>query len=435
MLRKITKIITVVTALALLQIYTPIAVNTNGSDYIYSSTDDNIESAKYEDYNVVWKQDGYSVHIILQNTSETNTLNDWALVYSCDAEIKSANNASIIFGEDIHYLKCTEENSSILPCESTSIDLLLTDDTPLEVPSDFSVYFLYNSEIESYDECTDFIGFNGITNEMVLNSSPTDTSSYLLYPQEISYDSGTADQSPLHGTDGTIIDMLKIINGDNRQIVMNTHEQPYSRIALLVVTFDDKVCYGTGFMISENYMVTAAHVVYDAQTNKKANSLTAYFGRNSLESFAVATSTTSLIHVCVTYPVAKSVGSDWAVCKMNRDVGNTVGWFDVGYPSDEVLSNCAVSVTGYPSDKFIVENGPLRTYMYTASSKISRVRDYSFTYTADTYNGESGSPIYRGSLDVVYGVHSGAVPDSDENQGKRFTESIYNTWKSKGWIN
>ena len=73
--------------------------------------------------------------------------------------------------------------------------------------------------------------------------------------------------------------------------------------------------------------------------------------------------------------------------------------------------------------------------MYTASSKVSRVRDYSFCYTADTYQGESGSPIYRSYLDVAYGVHSGAVSDRNENQGKRFTESIYNTWKSNGWIN
>lgn len=397
----------------------------------YSPMDDSISSAEYNDFVVSWNQSGNRVNIELANISNITALENWSLVYSCDEAIVSAENAEIVSADEVHYLTHCEENNIIAPNSATEIILTFDTYDIVDKPDDFMVYFQYDTNEYAYVECTDSITYECTSDELSLNEVDECELTETVSTLSSADDDLAAIEAVAPG-----VSTRKVNYVDNRELVSDPTVYPYSCIAALTVTWPDgSTSRATGFMISNHYLATSAHVVYNADKGGGASKVTAYFGRNGATSSYVYTA--SSYTYCVNYPTTPTCGNDWAVCYFSSSVGNNVGWFSIGYTTDDALSSYAISVTGYPGDKKVANsNAPdgYNRYMYTASSRISSVYDYSFRYSADTREGESGAPVYRGTEGTVYGIHHGGVTGEYLNQAKRITQAIFNTWMNNGWI-
>ena len=123
--------------------------------------------------------------------------------------------------------------------------------------------------------------------------------------------------------------------------------------------------------------------------------------------------------------------------KFDENVGNRTGWFGVGYmPNNDLLSR-KVRVAGYPFDHVVrnssAPDGYLR-YMYRASNPVRTVGKTYLTYYADTYDGQSGSPVYGLNDDYVSGIHHSHNAAGTCNVGRRVNSTIFNFWMQQGYI-
>ena len=86
-----------------------------------------------------------------------------------------------------------------------------------------------------------------------------------------------------------------------------------------------------------------------------------------------------------------------------------------------------VNVNGYPADKpwgtMWHEYCPMNTVWYDSR----RV-----THTCDTYNGMSGSGLYRykSGQRIIYGVHAYGSGGGSTNSGTRINKSVFDNLKS-----
>jgi glutamyl endopeptidase len=178
----------------------------------------------------------------------------------------------------------------------------------------------------------------------------------------------------------------------------------------------------TGFMLSRDVVVTAGHCVYEGGW---VTSYRAVPGKNGT-SEPYGSCSGGIADVWTTYNWI-STGSpdyDYGLVKLTCDIGNSVGWFGWWYNTGENLTNQFFFVEGYPGDK------PFAT-MWWDGDPISSQTASRLSYQIDTFNGQSGSPIYHYNSTspglcggwCVTGIHtSGAV--NNQNGGTRFNPDV-----------
>ena len=366
--------------------------------------------------------------ILTINNEEDYSLDKWTIVYEASYTVLNAINANIISGSDVIELKADETNDSILSNESKEITLTIDGDyTDVE---SYRVYALASDE--SNRQVVDTITYDAISGKSELEIEKDDTADTLVELQENNrIDEDVKALTEFEDFNRAEID--KVFGKDQRTKVTTVDSSPYSRIACLIITWSDNtVSQGTGFMISPNYMLTAGHCVYNTKLGKSAKSISAYFGANG-NGYSKKVDATNWSW-CASYPSNNSVANDWGAIKLSSNPGR--GYFSIGYASDASLKKTSLTVCGYPGDKAVANsnssiNGRSR-YMYKMSSKPSKVDTTAIYYTLDTYNGQSGAPIYNSS-NKVYGIHTRG--DSSNNSGRRFTSSLVKAFKDKGRCN
>jgi glutamyl endopeptidase len=211
-----------------------------------------------------------------------------------------------------------------------------------------------------------------------------------------------------------------VIGTDERKQINDTTLFPYSAIVALEIAFPHSSSWTcTGFLIDADTVVTAGHCVYDAFEGGWATSITAAPGRNgSATPFGSATATKL-------FAVSQWVDSadpdfDYGAIRLSAPLGDAAGWLGYGVKSnDDVLANRRVRIFGYPTDK---EFGT----MWGMRRRIKGVAPHKLFYKADTFGGQSGSPIF-GKLSntcqpCAFGVHAygvGGDPYPTSNSGTR----------------
>ena len=213
-----------------------------------------------------------------------------------------------------------------------------------------------------------------------------------------------------------------IIGADNRVTISNPWEYPYSAIAYLVFSMECG-CDGTasGFMVSANTMMTAAHCMVCAEHNKPVNSLTAYFGYRSNKNYGYKfTGGYTVWHNEGFYNGTHSSNHNWdyAYLRLNERVGDRTGWFGLSSPSDSQLDMTVVEVAGY-------RNGVLKTDWDYAHV----YNDYQFTYENDTEPGNSGCPVFDSDY-YVLGIN--VAGGTRDNTARRITSDLINRMRSNG---
>ena len=198
-------------------------------------------------------------------------------------------------------------------------------------------------------------------------------------------------------------------------------------------TYDTLFFRGTAFLVGPNVAVSAGHCCFDDVTNsgdyqdntynpRFPNKVEFYFGCESSddisqgENYTYYSKATDLfVEWAWTTSMNKNV--DWAVIKMDRDIGEEAGNYtlkitdpspvDGGYNS--IPNNNHVYTWGYPGDK-------PRGTMWRSSGTVLSQNDYKLYYDMDTYGGQSGSPVFYeedNSFMTVRAIHTGSYNEGN----------------------
>ena len=181
---------------------------------------------------------------------------------------------------------------------------------------------------------------------------------------------------------------------------------------------------GTGSLIGPNILLTSAHCVYDPDNNNELYSdWTAYPGYNDHQ-YVQGKANHIRIYAFSTWMETHSAKYDWAICILNSDLGNHIGWLGLqSYGQNSHLSNVEVKALGYPSDVNLGFDYNAR-FQYETKGNVKSVYDTYFIYSGLTAGGFSGGPVLRTSDDYIVGVHQGLDKPGGDPLGVRISQAM-----------
>ncbi|MDR1605847.1 MAG: trypsin-like serine protease [Streptococcaceae bacterium] len=208
--------------------------------------------------------------------------------------------------------------------------------------------------------------------------------------------------------------MNAIIGQDERSAVSNTTQFPYSAVAYIKATFPNgTVIRGSAALISQDTVLTAAHMIYDLRYGGKAKTVEVYPGA-SYQSAPYGSASSYELYVPKEWEKLNLNGYnesyvtyDYGVIKLSSPIGKRTGY--LGYNSlDSVFPLFSI---GYPgpdpaATTYNLGNQVISTRTSEGTPVLNRAG--SFQYDFDTTCGSSGSPILNQS-NVIYGIVSGGI--------------------------
>lgn len=198
--------------------------------------------------------------------------------------------------------------------------------------------------------------------------------------------------------------LRSIFGDDDSNIVSGTQmgQYPYRSIVKLKITFIKNkktiIREGSGFLIGDGVIGTAAHCLWDGRYGGEAQSVQVIAPKVGSNKQVILTASPSNWH----YPdnwettVSGAAGNwvyDYGVIKFPKGSFPNNGWF--GYGTNLVSSGSSVDLSGYRANE--------STQKHT-KGKIIQVNSNELTYKLDTLGGQSGCPIYVQKSDGAYVV-------------------------------
>ncbi|MBQ9767170.1 MAG: trypsin-like peptidase domain-containing protein [Lachnospiraceae bacterium] len=227
-----------------------------------------------------------------------------------------------------------------------------------------------------------------------------------------------------------------IIGDDNMWKVADASAKPYSAIGLVEVTYTNgRSLHGTGFMISGNTMLTAAHNIIEKDW--EVANVAVYLRKSKY--YRTPTAYASSWYVCAEYNDYLEVDhkDDYAILCFSSDISNY--WFGL---DTSVTYNPDAYLCGYPYDK---ANVTTRTFEQWCANGTIVSHGYEISeHNIDSKRGQSGGPIflYNSTLKqwVVRGIHVGDVVEEEGDDvgyrcfSRRITDELFDFLVEKGFI-
>ena len=216
-----------------------------------------------------------------------------------------------------------------------------------------------------------------------------------------------------------------LIGEDTRNEITDTMSGSYRKIG----EFDYQDYYEggcSGSVVGSDFVLTAAHCIYDFPNGQFTNAKTFNPARyndgnggmpeDTLEPYGQFEVDSWMI-----YSEYSDYGSpyyDIALVKLKpidgKSIGEIVGTMKMVDPNDGIDKETA-DVVGYPADKMsgtMWSSGiPCGDWVYSTTNS------FRIKHTCDTYGGQSGAPMFDTADDTVFGVHTHGDDGSGYNQG------------------
>lgn len=194
---------------------------------------------------------------------------------------------------------------------------------------------------------------------------------------------------------------------DTRTEVVETKQFPYNSIVSLDLRYGDESYIGTGFLVSEEIVLTAGHNLFDKATRTWADEIYVFTEPKNKENMT----TFKELKVPRDYTAATGISKiryDWGLIKLKEKL-QTSSVVKIAKAQDvsDILSK-NIKIAGYP----LIVKGAESDKMWEADGGIDQyeVVDEMLYYKISTSGGNSGSPVLVESDEgwTAIGVHGGS---------------------------
>ena len=186
---------------------------------------------------------------------------------------------------------------------------------------------------------------------------------------------------------------------------------------------------GTGFIIDDNIIATAAHCIYDAGSKNYATSIKINLVDPDTKQKKSVYATEYHLPKAYTLLSDYAPTDDYALIVVDEDLSR-YGSFSLGVLTDKATATNKIPVftTGFPKE---VNGITVRGNQYTGSGYLTAISSRTFDFNTDMCAGKSGGPMYvkvqykfgSGSItteETVVGICSGySGKEEDDDEDKR----------------
>jgi len=231
------------------------------------------------------------------------------------------------------------------------------------------------------------------------------------YASELIYPPGKAKDE-----DRRAAQLETVIGVDNRTRLLDTQMAPWRMICAIRARWGSRLMVGTGCFIGPDTILTAGHVTYAREFQKLAQQIEVIPGlsveRAGGEKRPYGSAMAREVHVHENWKNGFSPRFDISVIKLDKPLGQQVGWFGLGARRrEELLLNWA-HITGYPGEMkeerlagALADTAPIQAaQLWHHAAPIEEIENGRLFYKTDTTPGQSGAPVYVLSEAGQYGA-------------------------------
>ncbi|GAA4919227.1 glutamyl endopeptidase [Stackebrandtia albiflava] len=182
------------------------------------------------------------------------------------------------------------------------------------------------------------------------------------------------------------------------------------------------VQFCTGWMIGDDTLMTAGHCVYDQGSGWMTGQGVRAWPARDGSSAPYGSCTAASFHSVNGWTQNGDWEYDYGAIKLNCTVGASTGTYGFWWQSAS-LDGTSTYVRGYPCDKAYGEQ-------WAHYDNVDQTTTRKVYYQNDTYNCQSGSPVYSYSRSgcgaCALGIHAYGTGGGSYNSGTRITEAVFN---------
>jgi V8-like Glu-specific endopeptidase len=230
-------------------------------------------------------------------------------------------------------------------------------------------------------------------------------------------------------------EILRSPSFDARSRVENSRKWPYCANGVVIVKFNETTyLYGSGTLISNNHVLTAAHILYIKEDDylvpaRSIRYLPAIDG--NILYFSEPTVTRTYIPEEYITSEVNDYSSDYALLVLDRNLANETGNYGVRAVKKAELEAKNIGVFGYPKEK--IQDNYYEMWGAEGLGEVSEDGEF-IVYDMDTSQGQAGAGVGYRENDKYYvvGVHSFA----DRKTMRKFATLLNEerVKKIKSWV-